>query len=285
MGLTIQTLNDTDLEAVDAVVVAAYKAPRSRKASLQTYLRLQPDGWMLALLDNKPVGLGGLVNYGTFAYLGMMSVLPAMQGKGIGKELMRHLLKWAEEKECASILLDATEAGSYLYTSFDFVEVNKTQEWQCDRVGELTTYHQASSNLIDISTSDLPALAEFDAAYFGAPRTRVLEEMLRKYPKRAFAIWDKSGQINGYLFAQERSIGPWVARTVEDAEDLLTQALTLPFKENMVTVNMSAMNHEGMQLLERYSFRSQRTLSYMQRGKDVSRDLQKIYGQAAFALG
>ena len=129
MTLTVRPLNEAGLDVADTIAVAAFKAPRSRKAEIQKYLRLQPDGWMLALLDDKPVGLGGLVNYGTFAYLGMMSVLPSVQGKGVGKELMKHLVMWAEERECPAVLLDATEGGSYLYKQFDFVEINRTAQW------------------------------------------------------------------------------------------------------------------------------------------------------------
>lgn len=285
MTVTLRSLSDADLDIADALVAAAYNAPHSRKDSLQLYMHLQPDGWMLAALENQPVGLGGLVNYGPFAYLGMMSVLPAAQGKGIGKELMKHLLKWAEEKKCPTIFLDATEAGSSLYQRFGFVEENKTQQWQQKRVGEGVVPHRANGNITEIRASDLPVLTAFDALYFGAQRVRVFEAMLKRYPQRALAIWDEAGQMNGYLFAQQRSIGPWVARTVEDAEHLLAQALTLPFVESMVTVNLSAINDEGAQLLERYGFCLQRTLSYMRRGTVVSRDLQKIYGQASFALG
>ncbi|GCE08975.1 GNAT family N-acetyltransferase [Dictyobacter aurantiacus] len=286
MTVTIRTLCDTDVDAADAVIVAAYNAPHSRKAALQAYLRLQPDGWMLALQDNEPVGLGGLVNYGPFAYLGMMSVLPAAQGKGIGKQLVSHLLQWAENKKCPTILLDATPAGSYLYKSFDFVEIDRSQHWQHAGVDELTMPSQTNGIVTAISVSDLPSLAAFDTPYFGASRIHVLEAMLGQYPRRAFAVWDTNGQVNGYLFAQERSIGPWVARSMEDAERLLAAALKLPFPGNAISVNISSItNQDAIQLLERYGFKLQRTLSHMRRGPAVERNLRKIYGQTAFALG
>lgn len=285
MTLTVQPLNETDLNVADTIAVSAFKAPRSRKAEIQKYLRLQPDGWMLALLDDKPVGLGGLVNYGTFAYLGMMSVLPSVQGKGVGKELMKHLVKWAEKRECPAVLLDATEGGSYLYKQFGFVEINRTAQWRRDGTGEKVPSHQANCNLTEIRAIDLPALAAFDAPYFGVERTRVFAELLNSYSQRAFVAWDELGQVSGYLFAQESSIGPWVARTVKDAECLLARALTLPFAQGVVSVNISVANSEGAKLLERYGFSHHHTLSHMRRGKAVSRNLQKIYGQASFALG
>ena len=285
MTITVRPLNETDLDVADTIAVAAFKAPRSRKAEIQKYLRLQPDGWMLVLLDDKSVGLGGLVNYGAFAYLGMMSVLPSVQGKGVGKELMKYLVKWAEERECPAVLLDATESGSFLYKQFGFVEVNRTAQWRRDGTSEKVPFRQANSNLTEILAIDLPALATFDAPYFGAERRGVFAEMLNSYPQRAFVTRDESGLVSGYLFAQQSSIGPWVARTAKDAECLLARALTLPFEQDAVIVNISVANDEGAKLLERYGFSYQRALSHMRRGKAVSRDLQRIYGEASFALG
>ncbi|GLV54589.1 hypothetical protein KDH_14360 [Dictyobacter sp. S3.2.2.5] len=286
MTVTIRTLYDSDLDAADAVQMAAYNIPNSRKSALQTYLRLQPDGWMLALQDNEPVGLGGLVDYGPFAYLGMMSVLPAAQGKGIGKQLVSHLLRWAIDRQCPAILLDATPAGSYLYKSFDFVEIDRSQHWRRLDIDKMILPSQANDAVTAISANDLPALAAFDTPYFGASRIHVLEAMLGQYPQRAFAVWDKADRVNGYLFAQERSIGPWVARTMEDAEHLLAAALKLPFIGNAISVNVSSItNQDAIQLLERYGFKLQRTLSHMRRGRAVERDLRNIYGQTAFALG
>lgn len=285
MSLIIRTLHDADLDVADAVAVAAYNSPHSRKASLQTYLRLQPDGWLLALQDNEPVGLGGLTSYGAFAYLGMMSVLPTAQGKGIGKQLITHLLRWADEQACPTILLDATEAGSYLYKSFDFVEINKTQQWYCVGLDKINRPCQPDESVTDIRADDLPALAALDASYFGASRLPILETMLDQYPQRAFVARDPNGHVTGYLFAQGRSIGPWVANNIEAAEQLLARALSLSFQGNMVSVNISSANDDGIQLLERYKFIRQRTLSHMQRGKAIQRDLRKIYAQAAFALG
>jgi hypothetical protein len=215
----------------------------------------------------------------------MMSVLPSVQGKGVGKELMKRLVMWAEERECPAVLLDATEGGSYVYKQFDFVEINRTAQWRRDGTGEKVALDQANCNLTEIRAGDLPTLAAFDAPYFGAARQRVFAELLNSYPQRAFVTWDESGQVSGYLFAQKSSIGPWVARTVKDAECLLARALTLSFEPGVVSVNISVANSEGLNLLERYGFSHHHTLSHMRRGQAVSRDLQKIYGQGSFALG
>ncbi len=289
MTLSIRLLHDADLAIADTIVVAAYNALSSRKVELQNYMRLQPDGWMLALLDDRPVGLGGLVNYGAFAYLGMMCTLPEVQGKGIGKGLMKQLMAWADARKCPAILLDASEAGFPLYKQFGFVEESKTAQWRWNTIEKA---HQetpsglcAAGNVMRMQANDLPALLALDIPCFGAQRARVLENMLSRYLQRAFVVRNDEGQVSGYLFAQERSIGPWVARTARDAECLLAWALTLPFSEGAASVNISSENSEGEALLERNGFVRQRILSHMLRGRKVERAMQNIYGQASFALG
>ena len=198
-------------------------------------------------------------------------------------------MAWADARICPAILLDASEAGFPLYKQFGFVEESKTAQWwwdSSDKAGLETPPHPCEvGNVMRMQANDLPALLALDLPCFGAQRARVLENMLSRYPQRAFVVRNDEGQVSGYLFAQRRSIGPWVARTASDAECLLARALTLPFSEGAVSVNISIENSEGEALLERYGFVWQRVLSHMRRGRKVERALQNIYGQASFALG
>ena len=83
MSLEIKPLTDDLLDEADRVLMAAFRSP-SRRDELALYRALQPDGWLVAALDGAPVGLGGVTCYGSFAYLGLMAVDPAMQRRGIG---------------------------------------------------------------------------------------------------------------------------------------------------------------------------------------------------------
>lgn len=285
MTLSIRTLTNDDLDQADEIVVAAYNASRSRKAALHSYLRLQPDGWILVLWDNIPAGLGGLVDYGNFAYLGMMSVHPSMQRKGVGKTLMQHLLAWSDAQGCPTVLLDATNAGAQLYRQFGFVEVGQTSSWLGSQAfTSAPLYSGQQITIASITSSDLAALARFDAAYFGADRTRVLADLLHEHQQRAFLARDLHGEITGYIYAQNTTIGPWVASSAPVAEQLLMCVQALPFVDG-ATVNVAQANSEALHILEHHGFRCARVLSHMQRGIAARRDLTHIYGQTSFALG
>ena len=61
MTISIRTLTAADLDVADRIQQAAYGGG-NRRRRLETYMNLQPDGWILALLDGEPAGLAGGTN-------------------------------------------------------------------------------------------------------------------------------------------------------------------------------------------------------------------------------
>ena len=286
MGLAIQPLLESELEIVDAVVIAAYHLSYSRMETLRRYLLLQPDGAFVVTYDGNIVGFGAAVDYGPFAYIGLMSIHPSMQKRGVGQLLLEHLLAWLDARGCATVLLDASPAGAPLYARYGFqveertVVLQRTQSTQGEYASQI--FPEGISSL---TAEDLQALVTFDAAYFGAERKAVLASYWADASQRSLLMNDTSGQISGYLIAQAHTIGPWIARNAETAEQLLAAALTLPF-EDAISVFVSEHNHAALRLLANYGFKQQRTLSHMWRGTHLERNRASvIYGQASLGLG
>jgi GNAT superfamily N-acetyltransferase len=94
MSLVLRPLTPHDFSSVDALLTAAYTPSTSMLDDLVRYHRLQPDGWVLALRDERPIGMGGALLYGACARIGLMAVLPEMQHQGIGVAILQHLLEW-----------------------------------------------------------------------------------------------------------------------------------------------------------------------------------------------
>ena len=83
MAFFTYPLSQADLDVVDEIVKAAYNVPRSRRDTLYQYLQLQPDGAFVVKEDSIVVGFGAALDYGMFAYIGLMSVHPsAKTGSG-----------------------------------------------------------------------------------------------------------------------------------------------------------------------------------------------------------
>ncbi len=305
--MQITTMTLANLDVADAVVIAAYPQHVSRAKEIRRYLGLQPDGWFLAWEDGAAVGVGGVIGYDDFAYIGLIGVVPEMQRRGIGMAIMRHILEWIDRRNIPMALLDASTAGAPLYERLGFVTDDESEVWQHK---EWTAFQADEiAQVMSPNLADLAALAAFDAPYFGTDRGKVLRTLIREYPGRTLLLDDrpciterdpsrkaqqftrKSSQsgdtpaaITGYLVAQAQNIGPWVATTLEDAEVLLRQALTFTYDDGP-TVLVPATNDDARALLRQYGFAWQRSLKHMRRGGAQSRARQGIYGLASFTLG
>jgi ribosomal protein S18 acetylase RimI-like enzyme len=282
MILNIRNLTTADFNNIDPVLRAAYGTPSSFQSELQIYLQLQPDGWLIAECDGVPVGMVGAVDYGTFAYIGLLSVHPSFQRRGIGQSLMERILAWLDERGSPNAVLDATELGTPLYTKLGFVEDEKSLVfiWNSG-MQELS----ASESVSELRSDDLAAVTAFDTPLFGANRQAVLTAFLNQFPHRAFLVRDSTGQIIGYLFAQLQKLGPWVATTPTAAAALLTTALQLSFN-GTPRVLVPSLNRAAITLLQGYGFKEERSLSHMRRGRSALLGKRTmLYGMASFALG
>lgn len=112
--LKIRNLTAADLEDIDPVLMAAYGRALS-KAVTQICLTLQPDGWLIAECDGTAVGMVGAVDYGAFAYVGLLGVHPTFQRRRSGLVLMERILGWTNTVAFNAVL-NATEAGRPRYT-------------------------------------------------------------------------------------------------------------------------------------------------------------------------
>lgn len=282
MPLSIHRLTEDDLDAAQAICELAYGVPRAIKRDLRRYMTLQPDGWVFALLDGKPAGLGGATNYGPFAYIGLMTVHPSLQRRGVATAIMDRLLAGIEARGCPLVLLTATPAGEALYEQRGFVDQDTMLQFVQN---DCALRPRLSERVVPMRTDDLAEVAALDTPIFGANRSVVLAAYLAEYPSRAFVVRDAGGRISGYLFAQIETIGPWVAGDRDSAEALLAAALLLQF-EPAPRVLIPGANSSGSALLQRYGFSPQRTLRHMRRGGDGSPTRRELlYGQASFALG
>ncbi len=282
MNITIRDLTEADDEQANDLLKLAFNNSTNRLNDLRLYRRLQPDGWFAACLEGRMIGTVGAVSYGSVAHVGFMTVHPSLQGQGIGRMLMEHMLIWLERKQVPLTTLDASHKGFPLYEKLGFVTFDDTQTFErhINPGGELPP-----SDVQPITANDLDELAELDAQIFGVDRRKVFESLMELYPSRAFLHRDENGQITGYVFAQMNRIGPWVTFIPGQEETLLKAALTLEF-ENPVTVCVPAVNLDAAELLQRYGFEQIRSGRHMVKGRGVvPGNRTRIYAQTSMGAG
>jgi GNAT superfamily N-acetyltransferase len=282
MDISIRILTPDDLDIADGIVTSAFGLTGSRTREIRRYFSLKPNHWILATYRGQPAGVVGATNYGPFTYLGMMTVHKEFQRKGIGQAMLQHMLDWAEVQGIPYLRLDASDAGFPLYLQFGFEVLDQALMFRHPDFSPLSDYQQKVRLL---KSQDIQALADFDSPIFGANRTGLFQALLTDFPDRGFAVYDASGDMAGYLFAQTRRLGPWAARSPQAAESLLQAALTLSYK-GVPLVIAPGTNTAASDLLGRYGFRHDFTNRHMQRGRsDIPGQRTAIYGETSFAVG
>jgi GNAT superfamily N-acetyltransferase len=282
MDVVVRELTPADVEVADGIYQASYRSAESRKAEMRRYLALPSSCWLLALLRGEPVGMVGAVSYGRFASLGLMGVRPEAQRQGVGRALMVRLLEWADGTGIPTVILDATEEGAPLYRSCGFVAGDRALLF---RLQGQPASGKAPPTVRVLERETLASVVAFDARYFGAEREAVVRGLLEAFPGRGFVCSDPTGALTGYLLAQGRRLGPWVARGAAEAAGLFQAAMALSFAASP-TVIVPESNAAGCALVSRHGFDLVRSCVHMWRGASPTyRRRDALYGQESFALG
>ena len=281
-ALTIRTLTEQDIPAVNLLLKAAYGDAENRIPRIERYQRLQPDGWFLAVLNDVPAGVVGAIDYGPFAYSGLLGIHPYAQRKGVGTALMTQMMDWLDQRRCPMVFVDATSASVPLYRKLGFVIDDKVTLYQLDPVRPSMV---APTGVRPLSAEDIPALSAFDAPFFGAVRSAVLKAVLAECPDRAFVAYDDHEQITGYLFAQANVLGPWAASSPAVAEALLVAGLPC-YAGRAARVIVPGANTSARALLQRYGFQPQDERRHLRRGGTTHPgDRTRLYAQVSFVIG
>ncbi len=297
MKIEILPLTHDDIPAADRVLTLAFGRSGNWSDDLRFYMAMQPDGWLKAAHDGVLVGTVGAVDYGPFAWIGLMSVHPDQQSQGIGRLLMDHIMSWLERRGCPLARLDATPAGARLYRKLGFVNAGNTHVYQKPEsmpVVDVTSTYNVST----AGPADLADIAALDESIFGVSRSFMLDLFMNELPGRFLIARAKSGELAGYLVAQNARLGPWICLAPRCAEALLQRALVLPFASPPRLIAPDE-NSSALRILERLGFVSGSPHEHMVKGtytETASSDQGKsipsvpgkrefIYAQASYGLG
>lgn len=180
---------------------------------------LECGGAFLAEENGAVIGSVAHLPFGNeFTWLSMMLVDPAARRAGVGTRLMATVLDAIGEGVC--VRLDATPFGEPLYRRFGFEDEYRLARTRVEADPER---HRASPDARRITPADLPSIVERDQAVFGADRSALLADFLRRAPDFAWQS-DRAYCFGrpGHMFPQ---IGPIVAEDLASAREILAHCL------------------------------------------------------------
>ncbi len=146
----------------------------------------------------------------TGAGIGLVIVAQALQGRGLGRRMMRHVMALAGEER--TLMLHATVAGQALYRSLGFVPGFEVRQHQGTCFAAELTPLPAGARLRPLGRSDLAPLLALDRAATGFDRTTLLGAMVQG---AECIVLDRDGAVRGLAlrrrFGRGHVIGPVIA--------------------------------------------------------------------------
>jgi GNAT superfamily N-acetyltransferase len=284
METIIRNLTLEDIPEADRVMNLAFGSTGSRASELRRFITAAPEGWLVVMQGDELTAMGGAIDYGSFAWIGLMAVRPERQRQGLGHLLMERILVWLDGRGCPMSRLDASAAGTGLYRQFGFVDAGQT------RVFLHTDFKPQAADLAGgiapFEAADLAEVLAFDRDIFGADRRRLLSAYLEDFSGRAYVGRGADGKITGYLVAQAQKIGPWVSQDEDTASGLLGAALGLSYGDDCMRALPPGENAAAARVLTRAGFFEGRIHLHMRRGgHGLPGQRDKLYGEASYAVG
>jgi GNAT superfamily N-acetyltransferase len=191
-------------------------------ADWQRALELQPDGCFVAEWQGTPVGTTTTCIFGPVAWVAMVLVEESHRGRGIGRALMEHALRFLDDRGVPTVRLDATPLGRPLYERLGFVE-----QFTLARYGGTVQPSPPIAGVETAAPEEWESLAALDQSVTGTDRRRVLTRWFGEQPAGVRCV-RRDGVVAGFLASRPGArawyVGPCLAAAADVGRLLLADA-------------------------------------------------------------
>lgn len=285
-GFQLRQMNDKDISV--GMRLKGLAGWNQLEADWEGFLEVEPSGCFTGELDGKVVATGTAFSYANrFGWIGMILVDPEYRRRGIATRLMERAISYLDSTGCFCQKLDATEAGTQVYSRMGFQTEYQVERWLLNRAEFNQPPAPDSTEIIFVSKQHLQALEDLDGMAFGAFRKRLLARYLKK-GRFSFAYGDPAspeGFALGRPGENAYQVGPLVATSPEIARSLL-QAALVATAGTPVIVDIPVANPHITRMLEEFGFERKRRLNRMYRGENTyPGQPEKVFCLAGFEFG
>jgi GNAT superfamily N-acetyltransferase len=198
---------------------ATFNTFSQARATMQMGLQLDPMGaWGAIWNRRKVVGVAVTYRRGDYVSIGPVAVHPMMQGRGIGRSLMRHIAESNEDASCLALVQAGTNPHSFtLYRSQGFRVIYP-------EIGFAGVPAKAIEPTLEVregSADDADFVLETDRRLAAIDRSPDLSLLLRM--GRLFLT--DAGYLIGVRMGDALALGPAAAQTPAELRSLLATAM------------------------------------------------------------
>ena len=191
----------------------------------RSLLQLEPLGCFGAELDGELVGTTTTTTYeDDLAWIGMVLVQPERRRQGIATTLMTTALEYLKDK-VATIKLDATPAGKFVYEGFGFKTEGLIERW----TRNADSHGDSCNGGTTLDNETLGELIVLDRDVFKANRSKLIEMLVANSCAVPVVRRTEEGLLSGYALSRRGSkadyVGPVVSQDASEVGTLLDQLL------------------------------------------------------------
>ncbi|MDA9765027.1 MAG: GNAT family N-acetyltransferase [Opitutales bacterium] len=266
MKFSIRPMRGADL--LDAMRLKDAEGWNQTLADWAFYLEHDPELCLVAEVDDQVVGTVMAINYNNeVAWIGMMIVDKSYRKYGVSTALLNEVI--ARLKDCQSIKLDASPAGSHVYEKLGFVVELELQRMIAASLSASVDV-LANDFIQRIRESDIQHLIEFDSQAFGASRIGLIHHLAGSRLDIGW-IARSQGEVNGFLLIREGTLYHQVGPLFAQSEALACELFSLAAKHlegKPVTVDIHTSKVEFRDFLLSLGFETQRPFYRMYLNKN-----------------
>jgi len=224
--------------------------------------------------NGKIVGLGGIFFFGDISFIGYMTILPEIRGRGFGTSLFSNLIKIGKLNGCKTFLLYASKLGQPIYHKYGFRSKYTTSEYN---LPTKPLALQKTHNKINQTDRFPKWAASIDKITIGFDRSQFLQlkinhgSILNTIDKEGFALVTNS------------MLGPVISKNINVAVSLINEGIKLGANHIIIPKHSQFPNKifELANLTERNS-ESNLKMVY---GREITQKLDQFYALGNYAKG
>ncbi len=222
----------------------------------------------------KIFGIGGVFFFEKVSSFGYMAVLPEYRSKGAGTEIFRNLLKKANNRNCETMILYASELGKPIYKKSGFQDRFYGTMYQLPMHKEDFGFHNDVVKVLE----KLPEwLYTLDENAMGFNRRRYLDLKVELGAKILVV------ENEGYGLLTNKRLGPLIAINQDVALQIMKKSIALAADHLIIAKhkNFPKKIVESMNLMKKQDGSSLK----MVYGKQLSENLDLLYAIGTYAKG
>ncbi len=242
--IKIMTKNDADF----ATGLTNLEKWANRKSDFERLIKLNPNGNFVAFENDKRVAIITSAIFGKLAFVGNLIVPQKYRGKGIGRGLMEHALKYlGERKKVSTIELDGDFPAVELYRKLGFRDKYFSFRF-CRKPAD------SPSGEIEASIVDPCQIIEIDNRLINVPkisRDKFLTEFISLHNGQVYVTGENKS--SGYsvvrkCFGDYYVVGPTMAENPKDAE-LLIQSVINNYSLEVIYAGVPEINRDAVEIM------------------------------------